>query len=489
MSEDKHASPNHATDSAAVGGFRFPSPFPQDTTDAFARFRSALSAGECYNAWPKLADARRPDLAWSHPLLRCWYLPVVAYAAGGATRFRYQQSAVPVRVALLHEMVHAIFLETTPAKLIARITYASAMHALDGLLEANSPSWGPSTDDRWTDLREYARTLTTIAGNITLAEELLATSVSFASMRRASPQEGPTLSELEQRWVTQLATTLEMDHAYFYALYEAFNTIAGIIICRGDTTRSAIARLGAFLEQASVDLATLHSARRLRQGGPIDPDMRMPGVNDSATFCEQLAMAAKTMGDFPSLMKWVGQRTRASAANRRWLQLWSLPTEEDSSQPYGRYRDTVAGLSPQPTVTRLGKWAEEALEAARGAWPWFAARTAALAPTSTLLTPIHFGGAWYVFPAAVISTATNQTESPELTQYLGALLLDAFRQQLEARKGVRCPLYALSLGSRGCLCKTRPWLRESVLRLAAWAKEGRFGEGDWSDVPGPCGQG
>jgi hypothetical protein len=66
-----------------------------------------------------------------------------------------------------------------------------------------------------------------------------------------------------------------------------------------------------------------------------------------------------------------------------------------------------------------------------------------------------------------------------------AFLEEAIRQQLTQGVGVKCPYYdPWRVQEGGCACDQ--WRRRQMRRLSRWAKEERFGDGVWTDLPLPC---
>jgi hypothetical protein len=111
------------------------------------------------------------------------------------------------------------------------------------------------------------------------------------------------------------------------------------------------------------------------------------------------------------------------------------------------------------------------------------ARMATLNPPSILirLIPHETDEGWFIYPRVgdiYMGTLAQAHAAREL------LLLEAIRQQLDERKGIYCPNY---MPGR-CQCKLSYKLswRKALWRLLQWAREGRFGDGDWRDLPPEC---
>jgi hypothetical protein len=62
--------------------------------------------------------------------------------------------------------------------------------------------------------------------------------------------------------------------------------------------------------------------------------------------------------------------------------------------------------------------------------------------------------------------------------------LESLRQQLDEGKGFCCSYYL-----PGNICSCDPSWRGALSRLFQWAREGKFGDGEWKDLPPECSYG
>lgn len=111
--------------------------------------------------------------------------------------------------------------------------------------------------------------------------------------------------------------------------------------------------------------------------------------------------------------------------------------------------------------------------------------TAQLARTTTIKSPsilIHLianesDKGWFIVPR-IDDRLTGTRAQRQALQTL--LPFESLRQQLDERKGICCPNYRPGR----CQCELSWW--KAITRLVQWAREGRFGDGDWRDLQPEC---
>jgi hypothetical protein len=183
------------------------------------------------------------------------------------------------------------------------------------------------------------------------------------------------------------------------------------------------------------------------------------------------------------LLKEIDMKNASLAEIEDWMLQASEPTRESESEKI------ALALLVEPS----GYWSEE------GSWLWtlmqgkrpnLEARTSVNLALNTndfygsgLSIKLHVRESykgWFIIPFI----DDELKGSPVQREALAMLLpLESFRQQLDEGKGICCPNYT----PERCMCEI--YWRESLWRLLQWAREGKFGDGEWRDLPpeGSCG--
>lgn len=512
-------------------GMRFAAPFPTDQTDAsFRRFVTAASGA--HNAWPQSVPTLDPAAlrqAWAEPLLKTFYLP--STAQGLMLKLRDHLSP-ELGVGVIHEGLH-LALDFTPAKELGRLCLAQA-HRLVGELLFSEGGWGDREAAIWAELQRANDLLATTCERIVLAEELLVTSVGFTSMEmqqveRDSLDSALALADFEALAVAEQGHALwgalegsgrsfEEFEATYWRFRRAFKEVAFLLVKEHGSTELAypgpvFAQLAIYLESLEFDVARLELIDELPddagEAGGVTPTLLLEVVRaiDSRERCERLVEFVETRKPTTcgQLAEWLDQ-------DRELLGWLKLVDESSIARDFADDADTLdydrvtwlfaASASvalaqasfPARQVVEFGSRQHRsdtfADDADPGDWGALLIRQRSHAPgltssswlSGTRFYPREVDGGWLVAPELLPGTLPGELSVLALCQ-------EAWRQQLDERVGMRCPIYAFAPGEGKCWCKENaPEWRERALRLTRWAKdEHRFGEGDWTHAPGPCG--
>jgi len=442
-------------------GFCFPSPAPTNDTEAFRRFHlSLLQAPK--TPWPHLVDPEFPNYAWTQPYTRTWYVPT-ALPDQFFNHLLQRTLPLPYWVMVHHEMFH-LLVDYSPAKVWARSVGGGIISWLADLFEQTEESWSPESERLWSSASNLNLWLDHIGERILLAEELLATAFSFVAVERNLDDLPHTirkkreLSRLESDWVARQAALMGKVFTDFY--YGDSHPGSGGF---RHFARQLFFQLPEHIWKARGRVTIfLEPARSLRASG-----LEMP---DSRTRCDQLLSHLATGGGIATALDWIEEEIRhedynADYANNEILEGYRYSDIFDEEAAVG------FGFEFRTVMKRLARTYQHIFTSA-------GARSTT-EPAMTYLWPVERHDQWFLYPFT--------TGSFDET-YLGSLFLEAFRQQLASGTGFRCPLLGLSSGEH-CLCSTEPLVKQRLQRLVRWAKEGHFGEGDWSEFPAPCGPG
>jgi hypothetical protein len=98
------------------------------------------------------------------------------------------------------------------------------------------------------------------------------------------------------------------------------------------------------------------------------------------------------------------------------------------------------------------------------------------------LNPMESHSGWCIL-RGIPMNFNYRNSSPSVNASIEVISkIESFRQQLDERKGFCCPLY---MGK----CQCPPSVRKLLLSLLQWAREGKFGDGEWRDLPSECSYG
>ena len=205
----------------------------------------------------------------------------------------------------------------------------------------------------------------------------------------------------------------------------------------------------------------------------------LPEAVDSANRCRLFANAAKSMNNHKDLLEWVTHSIN-DQDKEAWnvsIQLITLGCSKSTSM-----RDLwlVSHGGRYPNVPPVNF--EKVAETIRNRyWNWSGYMNSNKQSTCTFLTPIKSNGTWYIAPILLDVPPANDTDVASLH----LIELEAFRQQLDERVGIKCPVMAMDRGNR-CMCKPLFPDRPSPVNLDKWAQEGRFGDGEWTELTCRC---
>jgi hypothetical protein len=437
--------------------FRFPSLHRQDSDEDFRRFLAQAKRHRLHDPWPQLADPQDFRYAWTQPLIRGFYVPTIRAEEPVVDLTSGSLASMPLsrRVAVYHEFMH-LYLDFTPAKELARLCLGEAYRSLFELLWLPGSDWDEPMEASWSALKTMNMFLGEIAERIFLAEELIATAFGFdtaqskADERSDGAAEREELRRLEETWVGRQGS--EFAQLYYGDSGDGgFKKVARLLRREEPSAKTAtIARLGIF-------------SQAIRQ---FEDEFE---ALDSGERCREVVDAVRAMERAEELHDWIQARIVDETADwRAWHAILETSAEELEENQAVRYLWAIArGEAPFKPPDRAqfalivqNRYLNSPGVVAR--WP------------NALIFPWFVDDCWYIVPALF----EGYGDSYDL------LIWEAFRQQLDARRGIRCPNVSVVGGQARCTCKLA--YKPGVQRLARWATERRFGYGRWSDLPSPC---
>lgn len=450
----------------------FPSPFGGGSDSELLRFVWATDA-ERYNPWPELLDTG-VDAAgesfllhgWCNPLIRLWYAPTLEY--------RLSLDALPLdlRMMLLHEPLHTAF-DFTPAKECARTCLATLYGWLQALLfEFESPgdAWDGGRAAALYAINYLSDALGEISRSLLLGEELLVTALTCWMASCAYPDEDEAVGLLEVDGISSQSRNLwpllrdsyESEEAFAAEFQELYFGFLWLVRLLGQDTLddNLLARAASYLQ-------------------PIRPAGEGPQAVDCRDRCLRLAETAQTLCRGRELGEWLDQQMRESPDEVAWQAVLERALL-DAREP--GYMDDLWALSRNE---RLNRWrgqlgAAEARKAAATIREELWNGTIRLVRDGTFerLIPVRVGKRWYI--------DVLDYRDPDPAPATSLVFMDGLRQQLVSGVGVRCPNYS----GGECVCERRgdPRLKRGMQRFAKWAHEDRFGPGNWTPLPAPCGR-
>jgi hypothetical protein len=360
-----------------------------------------------------------------------------------------------------------ILLSITPAKALARLWLARAYSLLYILLKKES--WNR---EMWNALNELNTDLTTICEGITLSEELLALALSVKYNNRFIPEiwhdytdnteqyEGGVKGALIATEILEKKSIIEYQKLFpatdIAELY--YNTFKKITAW-DDVNRD-------LLDYVSLYLQPIPHLQTTQQLFPV------PEVVDSYERCKSLAEKVKNVKNEVELMAWIEQTYLSDVEAIRTLQTcttWLIDPKEFSSNMGLWFWTLLEGRKPRIKVRTARQL-------------WQLANTMCTTPGSILihLTVHESDNRWFITP-----NLDKERNGTHAQRQAAAVLLpwESLRQRLDERKGICCPNY---MPGR-CQCDLS-W-RKALSRSLQWAREGRFGAGEWRDLPPECSSG
>jgi hypothetical protein len=470
----------------------FPGLFPPEGDDAFARFCSALKEGRCHNPWPELFDPEKPEEAWSNPLARLWYFPTTQGAAIlGA--FEEGDLSVPQLIGIAHEQAH-LLLDFTPAKEFLRKLLAQAYTHLANIAFAEDDTWGVAHDEEWQQFQSLHARILDHFDYIALSEELIATAFGFALASFTYPSRSTeylTLQHIEAAWVSRQSSA-------FRYYYPALSLIALLAANEdhSEITMRILALLGAWTQSLQRDKdgtfymlpAEPRLDRLLRQ---VDTYGRWYSRTTSTDVSVDDTLLNIQHDLYRSLLKSVFKRS----------------DEVDAWRQVIRDQEAMSRSSFAQTQHHFWAFMHSLWDVSYGTDRWPVNRAGRISQVldvntrfhNVLITPREFVDSWYIVPHFLLSGRTQtsqgllyfskqcdsdsdvaQKRARQVRRSAGFLMgFEAYREQLQMADGIRCHSF------RGA-CNCTPEGRRATQRLSHWAREGRFGPGNWVELPPQC---
>jgi hypothetical protein len=383
--------------------------------------------------WPLLAGLTTYRQARTQPLIRTSYLPTTDPRLYSSGFYNFKDS-----ITSTHESFHLVT-DTTPAKILARFVLSQAFDNLSALLR--KCTWDSEMEKSWIQFVKNTNFLQAICESITLSEELLATAV---TMEYCGTPEGQELEEI-------LTNYPEM------SLYlQPFRKL----IQRNDYSPGTLSLLLLVLQaiKASRSPSALHVHDGAKYGFLV--------VN-SAKRCRIVAERVRDMSNGKECMDWISRTLLKENEFISYAKAWQL---------FAELRDT----SKECYYLWIIMHGQEALKVVDDSKQ--IRRTHGADRLRVILYPIEIHKEWYV-----TYTFEPLTHRPQESEALGRILaFESLLDQLIAARGMCCPFYNPLIG---CLCD--PSWKQSLNRLAQWAKEGKFDHGrsyrgNWMDLPQEC---
>jgi hypothetical protein len=219
----------------------FPGPVPPEVDDEFDLFAAARPE-DIYNPWPQIVDLDAPGYAWSQPFSRVVYIPTTR--PDRLLQDRLQGCLHPIyNVAVTHEGPIHLGMDS-PAKEWARIHLTWTYDYLAGLLGGEMANWPFFVKNNNLFRKACER--------MRLAEELLATSVSFnIGLSFATKAEKEVLQDWERSCVTAQNKLLPGFARLYYGGFRKAAELIAPVLNEGSLGWTVLEHLAIFLE--SVD--------------------------------------------------------------------------------------------------------------------------------------------------------------------------------------------------------------------------------------------
>jgi hypothetical protein len=414
-------------------GFSFPCPMLGSSKDeAFQRFlkTTEVDPDKIYNPFPQIADPDHFNQAFTNPLVRMVYLPT--------TQPNIYHSEFRGLITTTHELAHIHF-DATPAKILARLYLLDAYFVLTTLI--NLEYW---RGEIWQTLDKVNTHLSASSEAITLSEELIAMAFTFNAVS--------SCEELEKMEKKSVKIYQEISSNFAALYYNTFKKIMGWVP-HENVSLDIVRFLGLFLQGIQVN----------RYNG-------YPEVVDSYGRCKMLAEKVKTMKNGQELQDWFLHTHQTYHQDELHVWLEALAKLVDN---YGEWSEEASCLWTLMQGRKPPKRVSDTFE--------FAKRAAIANRTSSRVQITFYAQesdrGWFIVPMIPYYGKGSKTQQKAV---MSLYARESLRQQLDAGIGIYCPYYRPGL----CVCSI-PW-REILWRLSRWAREGKFGAGEWRDLPPEC---
>jgi hypothetical protein len=453
-------------------GFSFACPTLVNDKDEVFQFQKLLNVpktdySKIHNPFPQIAYSDNYNQACTNPLLYLWYRPTIdSRQIQDPLKSVLTQFYNPLTFG--HEFIH-LALADTPAKRYARFILANAYGHLHYMFIPER--W---YEDIWDELELANKELKAICEAITLSEELLALALSVNNMVSSIPQYWHRYAEndgQDEERVKVSQTVMEILEEKSINEYQKLFPTSDI----AELYYNSFKKIAAWNKLNNL---VLHQVSWYLQG--IQSKKPWYEVVDSHSRCKSLAEKVKGMENEAGLEDWITEAVSDHEITSSLLALGLLIAP--------------LKLSGKEELTRGQRsWFEFTGKMGSCLWTlWQGSRppienqtisevlsTTTLKPPSILihLIPQESDKGWFIVPR--IDNRHKGTRAQR--QAVKVLLpLESLRQQLDERKGFYCPNYQPGK----CNCEST-W-REKLWRVLQWAREGRFGDGEWRDLPAEC---
>jgi hypothetical protein len=210
------------------------------------------------------------------------------------------------------------------------------------------------------------------------------------------------------------------------------------------------------------------------QGIRPSGQIHAPEVVNSNRRCKILAEKLKDIENGADLIDWIKQTFSPSeAAAEVWLLIFLIePSLIDPSRSWSQHGSWLwALMQGENPPTGVGNCFDVALESK------FQNK---IHKDNFLKIHLHIRESdrgWYLIPNIPKNFQGTRAQQEAA---VSVMRLEALRQQLDEGNGICCAYYTPDR----CVCEL--YWREALLRISQWAKEGKFGCGEWSDLPPEC---
>lgn len=423
-------------------GFCFPNPYSVNADEEIHRFFSA-DRSTIHNAWPELVDSQDFQFAWSNPIIQVWYFPTTK-PEFLIDLFAKRELSVEFTLAALHESIH-LALNFTPIKDAARLYLSESYHIIYELLKLPHDASKRRFSRLWSQFNVFSQELSNLAEMIMLPEELMATAYSFYALESVigRREDKIRLARLQDDTIANQNKIVGPD---FERLFEVFTKLARLTSWNDRSGRFTFSKLATFLEPANRDYSLLERCNSLVRA--------IASLDKRRQLANWVEGEIERRDDLQSWGEVVGFLLDYQLRSSTIKHLWSVVNGRKLNRN---------GIITIPMAERvLRRYGDFRLKSDE--YP------------HTIVFPRELGGIWYV---------NAEEGGRSVGEYSAMLFTESLRQQLSMRVGFRCPL-AGPRSNGSCDCGTGS-MKDALLRLTHWAKEGRFGSGEWTDLPYPCG--
>jgi hypothetical protein len=491
------------------GGFCFHCPIQTSHVNTPALSRAQKPSPQLQNPWPLLIQSDNPegdDLKYAHtqPLTRTLYSPysappftdIKSIQVSHLTTNRTDPNTMDIIdfnkwFIYLHEFIHLMYLDWTPAKEVARLLLSLCYNCI-ALLQINLPAAYYLDEEIWETFQGWTRKLEQIERNIGFVEELFATALAIKAMEAQIPSD-EIYAEYQQKLKMlkeealigeekNFPTNNKQNLPGFRVVYKRINFLSQIMLGNH--------------EFASLIIPLLQPVIKVEEWEDQFPKT-LDARENLNNILDAIENAARRRPDYNSTYStncWGNSalKKRKQENDEAWSlaltlqRLWASETIEEKGKvdienlrgAFIKYLLDISKHSRRNTpgyphqfrdLTSKGEIKRTFQKSyARG----FPIRSGSVI---ILQRDFYKNQAFIAIHSYWIGDPPSQNE---LGSHRRLLFFEGIRQQLVARKGFLCPF---NQGKPECQCDKKT--KQGLQRLAHLASDGLFGPGDWSFPP------